>query len=195
MTGEQNLQSEVEVKQNSSVRNIAMSHGKEIVSAVVIGVIVTVISTVILNGRSSSGEENLHYENIDHSQQAMAQTNRVYFIRSQLSQVLAMVSTVKMHLTEYYMMEGSFPKTSKDFNILHLDLNESDLIDESYLIESGVGVSLSQKFGEDKSLFLIASPSKNNAYLKWRCETNIEPKFLGMGSRTICEFNPELQAL
>jgi hypothetical protein len=189
MTEEKTLDSQSEVITKSSVRKVAISHSKEIVSAVVIGVVVTVISTFILNGGGNSAEENQYYEDIEQPSQAMAQTNRAYFIRSQLSQVLSMVTLAKMNLTEYYMVEGTFPKTDKEFNVSHLDLNESDLIDDSYLIKSGVGVSLSGKFGISKSLALIASPSKNGAYLKWRCETNIEPKFLGAGSSKICEFN------
>jgi hypothetical protein len=173
----------------ASVQKVALYHSKEIVSAVVIGIIVTVVSTFILNGRWSLGEEFQHYDTIEQPSQDITQTNRVVFVRSQLSQVLGMLSLAKITLTEYYMMEGVFPKTNKEFNVSHLDLNENDLIDDSFLIEAGVGISLSEKFGVDKSLALIASPSKNGAFLKWHCETNIEPKFLGVGSRKICEFN------
>jgi hypothetical protein len=189
MTQEKAFKKNRKDNQGSLIINMALSHSKEIVSAVIIGVIVTVISTLIVNGGTNTNDGNQAIGSQSPSSQGATQTNRAYMIRSQLGQVLSTITMAKMYLSEYYMMEGTLPTTSKQFDIARLDLNESQLIDKAYLVSSGIGVSLSKTFGTDKRLALIAVPSKSGARLNWRCETNIEQKYLGIGGSNICDFN------
>jgi hypothetical protein len=176
----------------NSILKIAISHSKEIISAVLIGVLVTVISTVIISFYFGTGEDDLYNQEVQSSSQSVVQTNRALFIRTQISQVLIMLTIAKTHITEYYMATGELPNNSEDFNVSILDLSDSELIEDTFLTDDGIGVLLASEFGTNKTLVIKAFPSKHGEYIKWRCETNVDEKFLGFGKSKLCEYNANL---
>lgn len=190
------LEVSVKVSLKEKLPKIAISHSKEILSAVVIGVLVTLISTAIMNGyfyQESSDGEVLITENGSVNTIEIQASQREYFIRANLVQVMALLGGAKIHLVEHFMVTGKLPVSAKEFDISILDLDEYDQIDSSFLVENGgVGVKLSSDFGEDRSLILIAIPSKNDAFLRWSCETNIDKRYLGIGKSKICEYRENL---
>jgi hypothetical protein len=173
-----------------------LSYTKEIVSAVIIGVAVTVFSATIMNYFSSStdtdetlmGTEEPLKVNPPQLETTQA-TNRIYFIKANLASVLAAVSPLKMQIMMYYQETGELPKNPGDIELSAFDLAEHKQIESSYLTTEGaIGVQLSEIFGKDKYLEISPHSSKNGAFIKWNCHTNINKKYLGITKNRMCEY-------
>lgn len=178
------------------IQKFTMFHSKEILSAVVIGVLVTLISTAIMNGFFYRDEEEVEYYLTEQNQTTnnnINPSNRSYFIRANLAQAISAITPVKIALTEYYMSTGSFPTKNNEFEISIFDLHEHETIEKAYLTnQGGVGIHLSDIFGENKSLTIHPVATKNGTYLKWRCSTNIDKQYLGFGNSKICDHKEAL---
>lgn len=181
---------EVEYREDTrrGMPGVFVSHSKEIVSTIVIGVIVTILSAFIndyfFEEDSFSEYPVADYQNIP--PEVSAPSMRQHFIRANLANVIANITPIKMHINEYFMVKGTFPKTNKDMDLSMFDLQELDVIENAYLTDNGsVDVELSNEFGDGKILSIQPIASKNGAFIKWRCVTNIERKYLGVNK--MCE--------
>ena len=77
----------------------------------------------------------------------------------------------------YFQMTGEFPKKEEDIDISSFDLEEHKHIKSSFMTEvGGIGVYLPEDFGDKKFLLLQPNTSKNGAFIKWRCSTNVDEK-------------------
>lgn len=124
-------------------------------------------------------------------------TQRSYYIRSKLAQVLNDITMMKMYIGEYYMATGELLTNIDELGGITIeDFEENESIDKFFLTKNGgVGVSLSKDLGVDKSLILIPKVSKSGAMIKWRCETNVEQKYLGVPKAAFCICNPDLESI
>lgn len=183
-----------EVENNShskrDIKRVFVTHSKEIISAVIVGVVVTVLSSY-MNGYIFQEVESYGYptDNYQIAQpQIDANTMRQYYIRANLAKVRASITPIRLMLTEYYMIHGQFPKNSEELDISRFDLEELEVIDRAYLTENGgVGVDLSQEFGNGKILSIEPKLSKHGARISWKCSTNVDEIYLGLSSNRICE--------
>ena len=178
-----------DVQRKSRFYEVFFSHSTEIISAVIVGVVVTVLtasfSDYFLHDNEFVDDAGNHAEL---SFAADTQTMRHYFIRANLANIIANITAVKMIITEYYMFNGSLPKTREDLDLSIYDLEEVKGVDSIFLSEKGgITVDLSADFGSEKSLELNPAPSKNGFRLKWSCRTNLEERYLGVKNNRICE--------
>ena len=167
-------------------------HSKEVISAVVVGVLVTLISTVIINRYFSQPVpviEPILLENTLAASQPNLQVAHESLMSAHLQQVIVYMQHAKLSIMQHYAMTGHLPKSTEEFDIARLDLSERELIDQAYLTETGgIGILLSSKFGEDKQLELQPSLSSNKAFLRWGCATNVEEKYLGPQAQPVCQY-------
>lgn len=177
---------------------VLVLHSKEIVMAVVVGVIITVFSSIILNFIYPETElepEAVNYYPPSQPQVEMVNQSihRSYFIKASMANVMANLTPIKMQISMYYQMNGKFPKEGKEINLSSFDLNEHEQITSTYLTEAGgIAANLTSEFGDNKFLVLQPHTSKNGAFIKWGCFTNIDEKYLGISRAGSCEFKSRL---
>jgi len=175
----------------SQLPKVLILHSKEIIAAVVIGVIITVFSSVILNFIFPEIEPETNTTNFQPQSkvETFEPNNRDYFVRAGLANVMASLMPVKMQIQIYFQMKGEFPKKGRDIKISSFDLEEYKHINSSFMSDGGgIGVYLHKDFGDKKFLILQPSTSKNGAFIKWNCTTNVEEKYLGIPQNRMCEF-------
>jgi hypothetical protein len=156
-----------------------LRYSKEIITAVVVGVLVTLISTYLIDYFDDEPEPVS--EPLAAQQQIMntgAGTQHIY-IRTMLGQVIGHFMPIKLYVSEYYMDVGNFPKSDKELDLSMFDLNEIKEIDHiGWNGPAAIKIELSHEFGKRKHLEFRASVSKNKSLIKWDCLTNIEKKYL-----------------
>ena len=190
-----NLQSIEKNKVTEALPKKLLLHSKEVIVAVVIGVIITVLSTIILDYYHPENypEEKIVYLESHSPIDVAMPSHRDYIIRAGLANVLASISPVKMQIQMYFQMMGEFPTKQEDINILAFDLDEHEQIKSSFMTkEGGVGVYLANTFGDEKYLVLQPNTSKRGAFIKWRCLTNVDEKYLGIPKSRFCEFQENM---
>ncbi len=168
-------------------------HSKEILAAVVIGVIITVLSTIILNFIFPEVEQET--STVDFQPQMVMQepNHREYVVRAGLANVMVSLAPIKMQIQMYFQMTGEFPTKREDINLSKFDLEEHEHIDSSFLTDGGgIGVYLPKNFGDEKFLAIQPSTSKSGAFIKWTCITNIDEKYLGIPKMRMCEFKDRI---
>ena len=179
----------------SQLPRIFILHSKEIVAAVVIGVIITVFSSIILNYIFPEIEYETDTSHFQPPSQieVLESSHRDYFIRAGLANVMASLMPIKTQIHMYFQTTGDFPNNEEDINISSFDLDEHKHIKSSFMTEGGgIGVYLPNDFGDEKFLILQPSTSKNGAFLKWRCTTNIDERYLGIPKNRMCEFQKRM---
>tara|TARA_B100000809_G_scaffold11923_1_gene11085 strand:- start:115 stop:699 length:585 start_codon:yes stop_codon:yes gene_type:complete len=184
------LDNEIRTKKvKGQLSPIIISHSKEIVIAVIVGVLITVFSAIILDYFSyeTDAEEDAVY--LQPPSQVVTINHRGYIVRAGLANVLSSLSPLKMQIQMHFHMMGEFPTKKKDIAMSSFDLEEYDQINSSFMTErGGIGVYLSEVFGNEKFLVLEPKTSKNGSFIKWRCVTNVNEKYLGIPANKICEF-------
>lgn len=106
-------------------------------------------------------------------------TYQRYYSQANLANVYSVITPVKMHIATYYQMHGEFPKTNEDIDLELFDLTEHQSINSAQFNKLAVlEIGLSESFGVSKKIFLKPSTSKNGAFIKWDCVTNIDKKLL-----------------
>ncbi len=169
-------------------------YSKEIIAAVIVGVIITVSSAVILE---YIYPENENIANADVSQNSthmntVEPSHREYVIRAALANVYSALLPIKTHINVYFQTMGTFP-LGKEVDISKYDLDELKYVSSSFLTEEGgFGVNLTEEFGQKKSLVLTPSSSRNGAFIKWQCVTNVDEKYLGLPQSRFCDFKANL---
>jgi len=168
----------------------------ELFSAVLIGFLVSVAASMFpqyfffLNDT----EEQVVF-NTQHSISETAQsTNREFYVRAMLSNVLSGMVPTKMYFNQYIMATGELPKKASDVGSSISELQEIDYIEDSFLTkESGIGVLLSKEFGDNKILALLPEITPSGSRIKWKCKTNIDKKYLGIPKVAICKYSADLK--
>lgn len=116
-------------------------------------------------------------------------TYRPYYSQSQLANVYALIAPVKMQITTYYQMNGEFPKEDKDIDLELFDLTEHELINTSRITPNGVlEIGLADSFGTKRKMLIKPNTSKNGAFIKWHCLTNIDKQLLGSNTH-FCRYS------
>lgn len=138
--------------------------------------------------RTNEAHIDFYRENISQVETTEA-TNRIYFIKAHLANVFSVISPLKTQVAIFYQSMGELPTNKDDIDLEAFDLAEYKQIESSYFTKEGsIGVQLSEFFGEDKYLELLPKASKNGAFIKWSCSTNISKKYLGISRSRICEY-------
>ncbi|NMP31991.1 hypothetical protein HII17_10470 [Thalassotalea sp. M1531] len=147
----------------------------------ILGVAVTFGITVMLMSMLSKDKtaEQPTYNQLPTPVDLVTPTYRNHVVRANFANVLAMVTPVKMQIATHYQMTGEFPRGRNDVDIRMFDLNEHELITSSEITnQAAIKISLSKDFGQNKKLVLQPKASKNGAFIKWNCLTNIDKKYL-----------------
>ncbi|NRA52539.1 MAG: pilin [Gammaproteobacteria bacterium] len=161
---------------------------KTIIYGIVIGVTISVLSSKFMNGAVPESSDNKVYLVSAAQSELTVASYRNYYIRASLAGVLANIGPVKAQISTYYQIMGKFPTSKQDLDIAAFDLAEHDHINWAMLTDSGgIKVTLSNELGINKYLVLQPKTSKNGAFIKWRCMTNVDDKYLGIRQHRICE--------
>ncbi len=173
------------------------SYSIELFSAVSIGFLVTIMAAMFPKYFSFFDEVESHV--VQAPQEAFIDTaqatNRHFYVRAMLSQVLSDITFTKIYFSEYVMATGKLPSDISDLGYSIDELKEYDYIEDSFLTkESGIGVLLSKDFGENKTLVLLPKISVSASHIKWKCITNIDEKYLGISKIAVCEYRAGLQS-
>ena len=176
-------------------RRKIQDYGVEIVSAVIVGVLVTIIVSTFSSNLPylEEQEDQIIHASYDIPADYSQPTHRSAYIRAYLAQVLSHTSLVKTDINQYYMATGKLPENLQDMGISALDYQELEVIEDLYITpKGGIGVALSSDFGNQKVLILQAKISSSGSMIHWRCETNIEKKHLGFQKTAMCNYKEEL---
>lgn len=140
-------------------------------------------------GRNDVGEQIPAYPQ-EYSSTVPQSTNRRHYVRSMLSQVMSYMSGAKPGFSEYIMFYGKLPDKLADIGGSVEDLKEFDLIDDIFLTkEKGIGAHLSSGFGVNKMIALLPKLTASGSYIKWRCVTNVDEKYLKSSNKILCEYS------
>jgi len=170
-------------------------YGVEILSAVIVGVLVTIVVSVFSSNLPffEEQEDLVVLASPAILAESTAPTHRSAYIRAMLAQVLSHTSLAKMQIDQYYMSTGKLPKNIQDIGMSALDYQEFEVIDDFYITsKGGIRVALSSDFGNQKALVLQPKVSSSGAMIHWRCETNVEKEHLGIKTMPLCNYKADL---
>ena len=183
-------------KQN--VRRNIRDYSIEIISAVIVGLLVTILVSYFSSNLPflEDQPEQIAATSYVIPAESSQPTNRSMYMRAKLSQVLSHTSIAKIYITEYVMATGEPPKNIEDIGLSSTEFEEVEEIKLLYLTaEGGVGVVLSDDFGDNKLLVLQPKVSKGGSTITWRCETNVEKEYLGIPKMALCKHNASLKII
>ncbi|MEW8684093.1 MAG: DUF4124 domain-containing protein [Candidatus Thiodiazotropha endolucinida] len=115
-----------------------------------------------------------------------ALTNRFKF-QSELTQVLSLLSPIKMAVINFYMMNGSWPETPQAMGFNQDNLKSSQ-IKQVLMGDKGAIVTwLSGNFGIEKKLVLAPFPVMDGTNFEWQCLANFPAQALELSGNSLCE--------
>ncbi|MBW9265086.1 MAG: pilin [Candidatus Thiodiazotropha sp. (ex. Lucinisca nassula)] len=115
-----------------------------------------------------------------------ALTNRFKF-QSELTQVLSLLSPIKMAVIEFYMMNGSWPETPQAMGFNQDNLKSSQ-IKQVLMGDKGAIVTwLSSNFGKEKKLVIAPFPVMDGTNFEWQCLANFPAQALELSGNRLCE--------
>jgi hypothetical protein len=105
-------------------------------------------------------------------------------------QALSLMSTFKMYIMEYYMMEGSYPTSLKSIGLKPEDMKTSSHLSDLTISSNGGIYALgNEDMGTDKVILLQPKQTMGGHYMEWDCSTNLEIKTEGF---KYCKFDSGL---
>jgi hypothetical protein len=107
--------------------------------------------------------------------------------QAKFTQILSSISMIKISMSEYHFVNGSWPQNLQD---LGFDASEmtSSLITQTQVMEQGrIRIKLAQDFGEDKQIWIYPKPVMDGTQIEWICYSNFPKADLHMVSgATLC---------
>lgn len=141
------------------IKDLAVSHAKQIVSAVVVGVSATLISTYLLSEMGVEDDDPVMQVVRGTSAENEA-VKEVFVLQAKFAQVLSLMSLPKTHIAQVYVMNGKSLTTTAELDLSTFDLAEHPLIDHCRFVDEGkVHVELAGDFGSDRYLTLWSKAS------------------------------------
>ena len=97
-----------------------------------------------------------------------------YMRAAQLSQVLSMLSPIRLRMEEYSMMQGNWPEELQDIGLDPREMNDGSLIEGVKLDQGRIIALLSHSFGKGRTLALYPESIMGGTQTRWQCETNVD---------------------
>jgi len=98
-----------------------------------------------------------------------------YVQTSKLAEIIALLGTVKMVTTEYYLSNGEWPGNLEQVQLPATGLSHPDRIASVILRGHGeIVADISPAFGTGSQLMLIPSSTMAGTAIKWRCAANLQ---------------------
>lgn len=101
-----------------------------------------------------------------------------------IAQGLQMASTLKIHVAEYTMSSGRFPKNNRELQIASPKNFASEAIKEIWVTKGKITIVYTEKSGINKGIVNLTPEIKNNQ-IQWSCST---PDF-----KTISRYMPQCE--
>ncbi|MEW8228991.1 MAG: pilin [Candidatus Thiodiazotropha endolucinida] len=136
--------------------------------------------------RSQLGPKLMNDDEYITQEDEPALTNRFKF-QSELTQVLSLLSPIKMAVINFYMMNGSWPETPQALGFNQDNLKSSQ-IKQVLIGDKGAIVTwLSNNFGKEKKLVLAPFPVMDGTNFEWQCLANFPAQALELSGNSLCE--------
>ncbi len=107
--------------------------------------------------------------------------------KTEFAKVIAATSPLKIMLTEYYMAQGSWPKSLTDIQVSRTELFAQNSVENVQIDYDGaIVLSLdSQKFGDDATVSLQPEVFLGGGRIDWQCITNLDESYHGRFCKSV----------
>ncbi len=117
-----------------------------------------------------------------------------YIKTAQLSQVLALITPLRMKVKQYQSMNGNWPVKLSDIGLDASNMSDGQYIESIALGEKGaIFAFLNGKFGENKLLSYAPKAIMGGMNTRWICETNLPLKTYEAVGSTSCVENQQIR--
>jgi|GEM_PF-5776880 len=111
-----------------------------------------------------------------------------YVQLAKLSNVLAMMTPIKIRVMQYYQMHGNWPDKLEAIGYDASEMTDGENIKSITLRSSGeIRAHLMPSFGNSKFIALKSRSVMGGSTIKWLCNTNLDAKLMGMPGALPCD--------
>jgi hypothetical protein len=115
-----------------------------------------------------------------------ATTGKLQF-QSKLSNVIFLLSPIKMQIQQYYMMNGAWPEEPKALGFNPENLKSADIKEVLFGDGGAIVAMLSDHFGSGKRLVLAPQLVMDGTSLEWHCMANFPAQSMMTAGISMCE--------
>ncbi len=115
-------------------------------------------------------------KNIEHMAEFPPDQKQLPFARqvfqAKFVQALSSISTIKISMTEYYLMRGEWPENLAAMGFEAGDMSSSTIQQTQVMPEGRLLLKLVKDFGEDKQIWIYPHPVMGGTQIEWICYSN-----------------------
>jgi hypothetical protein len=107
--------------------------------------------------------------------------------QTRLTNVIALLTPIKMQMQQYYMMNGQWPEKPQDLGLNQENLMSADIKEVLFGDQGAIVASLNDHFGTAKRIVLAPQLVMDGTTMEWQCMANFPTQsMMSMGIK-MCE--------
>jgi hypothetical protein len=107
--------------------------------------------------------------------------------QSRLTNVMAMLTPIKLQMQQFYMMNGNWPENPQDLGLNQENLKSADIKEVLFGDQGAIVATLNEQFGTGKRVVLAPQPVMDGTSMEWQCMANFPAQsMISMGMK-LCE--------
>jgi hypothetical protein len=107
--------------------------------------------------------------------------------QSRLSNVMALLTPIKLQMQQFYRMNGNWPEKPQDLGLNQENLKSADIKEVLFGDQGAIVATLNEHFGTGKRVVLAPQPVMDGTSMEWQCMANFPAQsMISMGMK-LCE--------
>ncbi|MCG7898840.1 MAG: pilin [Candidatus Thiodiazotropha weberae] len=107
--------------------------------------------------------------------------------QSRLSNVITLLTPIKMQMQQFYMMNGQWPEKPQDLGLNQENLKSVDIKEVLFGDQGAIVASLNEHFGTGKRVVLAPQLVMDGTTMEWQCMANFPVQSMTAMGMKMCE--------
>ncbi|ODB94183.1 hypothetical protein A3194_05940 [Candidatus Thiodiazotropha endoloripes] len=107
--------------------------------------------------------------------------------QSRLSNVIALLTPIKMQMQQFYIMNGQWPEKPQDLGLNQENLKSVDIKEVLFGDQGAIVASLNEHFGTGKRVVLAPQLVMDGTTMEWQCMANFPVQSMTAMGMKMCE--------
>ncbi|MBV2123433.1 MAG: pilin [Candidatus Thiodiazotropha sp. (ex Ctena orbiculata)] len=107
--------------------------------------------------------------------------------QTRLTNVIALLTPIKMQMQQFYMMNGQWPEQPQDLGLNQENLKSADIKEVLFGDQGAIVATLNEHFGSDKRVVLAPQLVMDGTTMEWQCMANFPAQSMMTMGMKMCE--------
>ncbi|MEJ2620547.1 MAG: pilin [Candidatus Thiodiazotropha sp.] len=107
--------------------------------------------------------------------------------QSRITNVLALLTPLKIQIQQFYMMNGQWPEKPQDLGLSQQNLKSTDIKEVLFGDQGAIVARLNDHFGSAKKVVLAPQLVMDGTSLEWQCMANFPAQSMVLMGNKMCE--------